>query len=300
MKILIADDDATSRLVLGAILKKLGHDVTVVDDGHAAWQAWREQAPELVISDWMMPGLDGLQLCRAIRADPRPHYTYLVLLTALSGRGSYLDGMDAGADDFLSKPLDEALLTARLCVAERILALHEALRIQASRDPLTGVLNRRAVLESLQQELERAAREDAGVGVMMIDLDHFKQVNDRHGHLIGDVVLIEAARRMQAALRGYDRLGRYGGEEFIVIAPGGDREQMRMIAERIQRQIGGAPFVTEAGALPLTFSAGIACSQPGARDAAERLLASADAALYRAKDGGRDRIEFADEEAVAS
>lgn len=293
MKILIADDDAASRLLLGALLKKLGHTVIAVADGHAAWQAWQEEAPALVISDWMMPGMDGLELCRAIRAKPSPHYTYLILLTALSGKGSYLDGMEAGADDFLSKPLDEDLLAARLCVAARILKLHEALQVQASHDHLTGVLNRGAVLDNLLAELERGHRESAWVGVMMIDLDHFKQVNDRYGHPVGDAVLIEAARRMQSALRGYDRLGRYGGEEFIIVAPGGDREQMQLIAERVKRQVSELPITTTAGELPLSFSAGVACCEPGARLSLDALLIAADAALYRAKAAGRARIEYA-------
>lgn len=292
MKILIADDDAASRLLLGALLKKLGHTVIAVADGHAAWQAWQEEAPALVISDWMMPGMDGLELCRAIRAQPSPHYTYLILLTALSGKGSYLDGMEAGADDFLSKPLDEDLLAARLCVAARILKLHETLQRQASHDHLTGVLNRGAVLEHLRTEIERGAREGAWVGVMMIDLDHFKQVNDRYGHPIGDVVLVEASRRMQGALRTYDRLGRFGGEEFIIVAPGGDREQMRVIAERVQRHVSELPISTSAGELPLSFSAGVACCEPGAHISIDALLSSADAALYRAKDAGRARIEY--------
>lgn len=294
MKILIADDDAASRLLLGALLRKLGHTVIAVADGHAAWQAWLEEAPALVISDWMMPGMDGLSLCRAIRSQPSPHYTYLILLTALSGKGSYLDGMEAGADDFLSKPLDEDMLAARLCVATRILKLHEALKVQASHDHLTGVLNRGAVLEQLRTEIERGARENTWVGVMMIDLDHFKLVNDRYGHPIGDAVLVEAARRMQGALRSYDRLGRFGGEEFIIVAPGGDRALMQMIAERVQRHVSESPITTRAGELPLTFSAGVACCEPGGSDSIEALLSRADAALYRAKDAGRACIEYVD------
>nr|MDQ3039987.1 response regulator [Pseudomonadota bacterium] len=137
MKILIADDDMTSRLLLGATLKKLGHDVTAVDDGVQALASWRQEQPALIISDWMMPGMDGLELCSHIRAEPGLQYTYLMLLTSLGGKGRYLDGMQAGADDFISKPYDEELLAARLQVAERILALHHTLRMEATHDRLT-------------------------------------------------------------------------------------------------------------------------------------------------------------------
>ena len=293
MKLLIAEDDTGSRLVLAATLRKLGHAVTVVENGQQAWEAWQKDEYPLLISDWMMPELDGLALCRRIRAEHRSQYTYLILLTSLGGKGSYLDGMDAGADDFITKPFDEELLAARLRVAERMLALHDALRMQACNDRLTGLLNRGAILDALQQELERATREVSSVSVMMADLDHFKQINDTHGHLIGDVVLQEASRRMQVVMRSYDRIGRYGGEEFLILSPGCNAEQARMVAERIRCCIGATPIQTAVGAVVATASLGVASIVNGAVYDADTLIGAADGALYRAKDAGRNRVEIA-------
>ncbi len=299
MKLLIAEDDTGSRLVLGATLRKLGHTVTAVENGQQAWEAWQKDDYPLLISDWMMPELDGLALCRKIRAEHRARYTYLILLTSLGGKGSYLDGMDAGADDFITKPFDEELLAARLRVAERMLALHEALRVQANHDRLTGLLNRGAILDGLQQEIERASREASCVGVIMADLDHFKQVNDVHGHLVGDAVLQEAARRMQGVMRCYDRIGRYGGEEFLILSPGCSVEHARSVAERIRGCISATPIQTPAGAVMATASLGVAVTLKGSADDADTLIGAADAALYRAKDAGRNRVEIASRDAPA-
>lgn len=293
MKILIADDDTTSRLVLGATLRKLGHQVTTVADGRQAWEAWQQDEYALFISDWMMPELDGLALCRLIRAEPRQHYTYIILLTALGGKGRYLEGMEAGADDFITKPFDEEQLAARLHVAARILQLHEKLRAQAMHDGLTGLWNRAAVMDRLQQELARAEREGSRVGVILVDLDRFKLINDSHGHLAGDAVLQEAARRMRDSLRPYDKIGRYGGEEFLIVAPGDGPVQVQALAERIRDCIGATLVPTGAGALGVTASLGVAVSALDRREDADTLIAAADAALYRAKRAGRNRVEFA-------
>ena len=296
MKILVAEDDTATRLVLAATLKKLGHEVAAVADGLKAWEAWQQRDDyTLLISDWLMPGIDGLELCRRIRGMQRMHYTYIVLLTALGGKARYIDAIDAGADDLVTKPFDEDLLDARLRVAERILALHDALRKQATHDHLTGLWNRGAILDSLQQEVDRAAREGKHLSVLMADLDHFKRVNDNHGHPVGDEVLKEAARRMKAALRGYDRIGRYGGEEFLIVAPGGHREHSLALAQRVCSGVGATPMVTSVGALGVTVSVGLAISGEHADAAA--LIAAADAALYRAKHAGRNRVEMADDAA---
>ncbi len=192
MKILFAEDDTTSRLLFGATLRKLGYAVTAVENGQEAWDAWKQDEYPLLISDWMMPDIDGLQLCRMIRAEPSLQYTYVILLTALDSKDSYLEGMDAGADDFITKPFDEEQLAARLRVAERILALHQTLHTQATYDRLTGVWNRAAIMDYLTTELERTARQGTCMGVIVADLDNFKQVNDTYGHPAGDTVLQEA------------------------------------------------------------------------------------------------------------
>lgn len=291
MKILVAEDDATSRLVLGATLRSLGHEVTTVEDGAAALEAWRREEFGLVISDWLMPLLDGPGLCRHIRAERRPHYTYVILLTSLEGKGNYLSGIEAGADDFVTKPLDREVLAARLTVAERIIDLHEALRTEATRDRLTGLLNRGAILDALQHELHRAAREGGATATMLLDIDHFKRVNDTHGHLVGDAVLREIARRVQTTLRPYDRVGRFGGEEFVVLITHGDSGQSELIAERIRSAAASEPVEMPGGApVPVTVSIGIAIGV-GSPDDPDALLAAADRALYRAKANGRNCVE---------
>lgn len=292
MKILVAEDDVTSRLVLAATLRSLGHEVTAVADGAAALEQWRREEFALLISDWLMPELDGPGLCRAIRAEHRPYYTYAILLTSLEGKGNYLAGIQAGADDFITKPLDREVLAARLSVAERILGLHEALRLEATRDRLTGVLNRGAILDALQVELHRAARAGGATAVLLLDIDHFKRVNDTHGHLAGDDVLREVGRRLQATLRPYDRVGRFGGEEFVVLVPGVEGH-VGVIAERVRQAIAGEPVTVAAveGALAMTVSIGVAVASRSAVEP-QAMLAAADRALYRAKAAGRDRVEL--------
>lgn len=291
MKILIAEDDTTSRLLFAATLRKLGHTVTAIEDGRKAWEAWQKDEYPLLISDWMMPYIDGLQLCRLIRAEPSLQYTYIILLTALDSKGSYLEGMDAGADDFITKPFDEEQLAARLRVAERILGLHQKLHIQATRDHLTGVWNRAAIMDYLQKELERGARQGVCTSVIVADLDHFKRVNDTYGHPTGDEVLQEAARRMSRILRGYDRIGRYGGEEFLITASGCDWSQAMALAERICSSISAEPVNSQSGKIPMTVSLGVAIGYGQGEDAGV-LIAAADEALYRAKKAGRNRVEL--------
>jgi two-component system cell cycle response regulator len=294
MKILIAEDDMTSRLVLGATLKKLGHEVIAVGDGQQAWDSLNKEHFPLLISDWMMPDMDGLELCRLIRGANHAQYTYIILLTSMGGKSSYLDGMDAGADDFITKPLDEAHFTARLRVAERILALHDTLRSQARIDGMTGLMNRTAILECLGEELGRARRDNLPLSVVLLDLDHFKQVNDVHGHAAGDAVIQEAARRMKNTMRGYDQVGRYGGEEFLIVAPGCGLENCLNMAERVRESIAREPIETSEGPLPITCSLGAAVALPSVREEANALIARADAALYCAKASGRNRAEFAE------
>ena len=293
MKILIAEDDTASRLVLGATLRKLGHETTAVADGRSAWEAWNAGDYPILVSDWMMPGIEGLELCRMIRAEARARYTYIVLLTALGGKGRYIDGIEAGADDFITKPFDEDVLAARLHVAERILALHETLRHQAMHDRLTGLWNRGAIIDSLQQELERAARSGGCVGVLLADLDRFKAINDTHGHAAGDEVLQESGLPMRGALRSYDRIGRYGGEEFLIVAPGAMALQCRAVGERVRTSVRERPVETGVGPLGVTVSIGAAISREGVRQEAATLIAEADEALYRAKRNGRNRVEIA-------
>lgn len=292
MKILIAEDDTTSRLLFAATLRKLGHTVTGVENGHKAWEAWRGEGHPLLISDWMMPDMDGLQLCRMIRAEPSLQYTYIILLTALDSKGNYLEGMNAGADDFITKPFDEEHLAARLRVADRILALHQKLHIQATHDRLTGVWNRAAIMDHLQMELKQAVRDATPMGVIVADIDHFKRINDTFGHPAGDAVLQETARRMQLALRPYDRIGRYGGEEFLITAPGCGWGHVATLAENIRSSVNAAPVESQYGQISMTVSLGAMIGGDRGEDAG-MLITAADEALYRAKKAGRNRTELA-------
>jgi diguanylate cyclase (GGDEF)-like protein len=288
------EDDMTSRLMLGATLKKLGHEVTATSDGREAWDALDKEHFPLILSDWMMPNMDGVDLCRLTRAESRPQYTYIILMTALSGKTNYLEAMAAGADDFITKPYDEEQLAARLHVAQRILALLEKLRSQAMFDELTGLLNRAAIIESLSQELDRGARDGKQLGVVLLDVDHFKGVNDIYGHAVGDAVLKEVAGRLKNSLRVYEKVGRYGGEEFLVVAPDCNGCSVVTLAERVREWISGAAINTGYEALPMSCSLGTAVSDAATKEDADAIIARADAALYRAKANGRNRTELAD------
>ncbi len=303
MKILIADDEAVSRRLLERTLAGLGHEVTAVGDGLAALAALMSpEGPRIAILDWMMPGATGLEVCRLVRNRPAP-YVYILLLTARDRREDVLTGLDAGADDFLTKPFDALELRARLRSGERIVDLQEglvrareALREQAIHDSLTGLWNRGMILEQLGHELHRAEREERPLAVAMADLDHFKRVNDEHGHAAGDAVLREAAERIRSTVRDCDFAGRYGGEEFLLVLPGCDGATAALVAERVRRRVADAPVQTGERLIPVTVSVGLASSRPrAARLRPEALIQAADEALYRAKTDGRNRVAAAPE-----
>ena len=301
MKILIAEDELILRRSLELTLADWGYEVIAVADGAAALAALRvPDAPNLAILDWMMPKLTGPEVCRALRDGSIERYDYLVLVTARNQTADLIKGLEAGADDYLMKPFNPAELRARLNAGRRILDLHaeliaarEAMRHLATRDSLTTLWNRRAILEILDRELVRARRDGNPVGLVLADLDHFKLVNDRLGHQAGDVVLCEVSRRMEAALRPYDTVGRYGGEEFLVVLPGCDVLQTRRLSERLREVVAEQPIVHGTTKVPVTMSLGVAVSTPGMSLDADTLLLAADAALYRAKEAGRDRVEIA-------
>jgi diguanylate cyclase (GGDEF)-like protein len=296
-RVLIADDDAMSRKVLQSWLESWGYRVTVAENGTIAWDILqREDPPELLILDWVMPEIDGVELCRRIRAREHGPYRYILLATARNDKQDLVRGLDAGADDYLTKPLDRNELRARLSVGERILTLQrdliqarEDLRFQGTHDALTGIWNRGTVLELLQRELERAARSESATGVLMLDLDHFKQVNDTYGHLTGDAVLKEVAQRVSQTVRSYDLVGRYGGEEFLVVLPNCSRDQIQDCAERIRLAVASAPVVVHDSEIPVTASIGATVAAGGAAEDME-IIGAADAALYQAKNSGRDRV----------
>ena len=304
MKTLVAEDNPVFQNMLRNMLGKWGYEVQVAGDGMDAFQRLANpDGPRLALLDWMMPGLDGVEICRRIRSANTEPYRYLLLLTARTERSDLLEAMDAGADDYLTKPFNAHELRVRLRAGSRILELQEelvaareALRQQATHDGLTGIWNRTAVLELLQKEIGRAQREKSPLAVLMADLDLFKNVNDTYGHLAGDDVLREASRRMSASLRGYDSIGRYGGEEFLIVMPGCDAAGAFAKAERMRQVISSEPVMTCGGPLHLTCSIGVACACPSCPDAdSDGLVRAADTALYLAKSRGRNRAELARE-----
>jgi diguanylate cyclase (GGDEF)-like protein len=299
MRVLIAEDDLTSRILLTKVLEKWGYDVTVTSDGAAAWEALQKpDAPRLAILDWMMPEMDGIDVCRRARALETRQPPYIILLTALGEKDDMMTGFEAGADDYVGKPYDPAELRARVEVGRRLVELNDELieaqlklEVQALTDALTGLPNRRAIVETLEAELQRSSREGTGLAVGMLDIDRFKRVNDEWGHAAGDAVLCELARRMEAALRSYDSVGRFGGEEFLVVVPGVTGSQLGELLERLRGAVAEAPFMAGGRDLTVTVSLGGAVFAGESMDA---LIARADDALYEAKARGRDLVVLAE------
>jgi len=298
MPVLVAEDNPVFQSMLRSMLTKWGYDVRITRDGQEAWEAMQAaDAPRLAVLDWMMPHLDGVEVCRRIRAAAREPYVYVLLLTSRTESQDLVEGMEAGADDYLTKPFNTQELRVRLRAGRRILDLQqqlmearEALRVQATHDGLTGLLNRGRVLEILTAEIARSERERRPLAVLMADLDHFKRINDTHGHQAGDAVLREAARRMQAATRQYDAPGRYGGEEFLIVLPGCGAREGYAQAERIREAFAREPFAAGTDSLAVTCSIGVSSRDACAAGDADRLIREADAALYDAKNRGRNSV----------
>ncbi|SIO56255.1 response regulator receiver modulated diguanylate cyclase [Singulisphaera sp. GP187] len=290
MRVLIADDDLAALLLLKSVLEDWGYEVVTARDGTQAWDLLRRaDSPPLAILDWIMPGLDGIDVCRKVRQNGEAPYVYLILLTGKVRTQDVVQGMESGADDYVSKPFEEQELKVRLRAGRRIVELHEALRTQATRDPLTGTWNRRTILEILHRESARAERDGTSLGVIMADIDHFKRLNDTLGHAAGDAALCEASRRMGTALRPYDALGRYGGEEFLIVLPGCDRAEVLEAAERVRNAVAEVSVAPPSGMPPVTISLGAATNEGASLDA-DTLIRTADEALYRAKRAGRNRV----------
>lgn len=308
MRILIADSIGASRRALRSELEGWGYEVVEAEDGGEAIAALSvTHPPTLAILDQRTAVLDGVAVCREIRRRDRRPYVYVVLLAAGSDAGTRIEALEAGADDCLARPFDPFELELRLRggrriveLQEELLAAHEATRAQASRDPLTRLLTRGAILDALEREVARAWRLREPLAVVFVDLDHFKSVNDAHGHPAGDAVLCEAARRMAGAVRPYDPVGRYGGEEFLLTLPGCDGARARVVAERLRMAIERSPFSCAGAEVPLTASLGIAVFSGEKEASVDQLIGAADSALYRAKAEGRNRVAIADAPAEAA
>lgn len=309
MKILVAEDDAVSRTILRRAVEKLGHECLVAEDGRAAWEIFcAEPWVDVIISDWMMPEVDGLELCRMVREEERGSrgraYTYFIFLTALGDRDHLLMGLEAGADDYLSKPLDRDELGMRLISADRVTELHRQLAFQndeleklnrmlfeqSRQDPLTRLGNRLRMREDLEALQSRAERYGHDYAVVLCDVDHFKAYNDSYGHLAGDDVLQRVSAAISSSLRGGDAAYRYGGEEFLIVLPEQTVEAAVTIADRLRQTIEDLAIPHDANppGNVITISAGVAAfSSSGAPD---DLLKEADTALYTAKKAGRNQV----------
>jgi two-component system cell cycle response regulator len=301
MRILIADDDRLSLRLLEHTLQEWGHDVVSCVDGLEAWHRLVDAGVSLVITDWIMPGLDGLQLTGLIRERLASPYIYVILLTGEDGRDGFLTAMDAGVDDYLTKPLDLAELRARLAVGRRVLTLQDELRRAlavaeelATTDALTGLLNRRTILDRGGIAYEQSRRQGYPLSVIMADIDHFKEVNDAYGHQAGDRVLAAVAASLQSGIRRYDQLGRYGGEEFLAILPGCSATDVRAVAERMRQGVETLEIVESGVRLRMTASFGMACSIGAEGGSVSQLIDAADRALYEAKGEGRNRTVSAE------
>ncbi len=298
MKVLVAEDDLVQLRLLEVTLSKWGYQVLSARDGKTAWRMLQEEeGPILAILDWMMPGYSGPQLSRLIREQSEKLYTYIILLTARKDKESIIEGMDAGADDYLGKPyiLDE--LAARIRAGKRILHLQEelvkaqeALREEAMRDPLTHLWNRRTIFNKLDAELRASKLSGHAVGVILADIDHFKDINDTYGHMVGDHVLIDTVRRMQSALRPRDAIGRFGGEEFIAVLPQCGFEETIGAAERLRAAVDCNPVQHGNHPIKVSISLGCTASVPGFDNVLQMLLRAADEALYESKRQGRNRV----------
>ena len=297
MRVLIADDSATSRMLLRSALRRWGYEVVLAENGAQAWEILAEpDAPSMAILDWVMPHLTGPEVCRKMRETHREPYTYILLLTSKNTKDETVEGLDAGADDYIVKPFDEHELRVRLRAGKRIIDLQmdllrarEELRERANKDLLTMLPNRPAIASALEQELARCHRDQRSVGVILLDIDHFKKINDTYGHFAGDAVLRETAGRLRGNMRPYDQVGRYGGEEFLVILPNCDLEQATMQAERMRSILHSTGIMVEGAELTVSASFGVTVSDGLGRNP-DLFVRVADEALYQAKASGRNCV----------
>jgi diguanylate cyclase (GGDEF)-like protein len=307
LKVLLAEDSHVYRHLIVSQFEEWGFSLVSAKDGKEAWKLLSgPDAPRLALLDWVLPEIDGLEICRRLRErSEKMPYTYTILLTAKSKKQEMLEAMDAGADDFLAKPFDPPELKARLLVGWRIVELqrklvstNDALHFAASHDFLTGLWNRAEILNFLQRELARSRRDRTPVGIVLADVDHFKKVNDKLGHDSGDAVLKAVASGLTHSLREYDGVGRYGGEEFLLVIPGCDLETTARRANQIRESIAARLIAIATGTTTVTLSMGVTVAESSAN--VEQLIRRADSALYEAKHKGRNRVERADITPIAT
>lgn len=291
MKVLLVEDSYIERHKLGLCLTEWGLEYTAVSSGNDAVKLVEgPNPPDMALLDWLLPGMDGIDVLRRIRKLTQGSYVYTIMLTAKNRKKDRMLAMEAGADDYLSKPVDAAELRSRIMVGKRILELQQSLRFAATHDFLTNLLNRSEILAALEREAARGGRDGKPATIILCDIDHFKRINDTLGHATGDEVLKEVARRLKTDLRPYDVVGRYGGEEFLLILPGCNLINGAKRAEEIRKLVCAHPIKTPFGTSSATISVGVTVGCDDKRSVCD-LLREADVSLYAAKKNGRNRVE---------
>jgi len=295
--ILIADDDPIACRILEKNLKIWGYETILAKNGEEAWLLLQKEDIRFALLDWMMPKIDGIELCRKIRSKDKAKYTYIILLTAKGHPQDIIDGLKAGADDFMTKPANFLELQARLQTGQRIIALedkllesHKRLYDLATKDSLTALWNRAIILEFLGEELARSLRENYPLGLIIIDVDNFKKINDTFGHQTGDLVLRLLSASLKKHIRPYDKTGRYGGDEMLILLPNCRLQQVGEIAERLRQGCEKIKLRIDDEQLSFTLSLGCASTEVFKRPSASSLIRAGDRALYRAKRSGRNCV----------
>jgi diguanylate cyclase (GGDEF)-like protein len=308
--ILVVDDQEDNVELLRARLIARGYDVRCATDGQQALDLVRESPPDLILLDVMMPKMSGIEVVRRIKSDETLPFIAVIMQTALDSTESRVEGLDAGADDYITKPINFAELEARVRSMLRIKRLQEdlesrereleemndRLRRVSQTDGLTGLDNRRYLEERLHEMFEHSLRLHEPLSVVMCDIDHFKSVNDTYGHLAGDAILRQFADLIKDQAREIDRVGRYGGEEFLIILPGTVLDAAVTFAERVREEVENHEFVYETDRIKRTLSCGVAAWPHPRISSRDELIRSADDALYVAKERGRDRVVRFDSE----
>ena len=302
MKVLIADDDKISRLLVKKLLTSIGYEVLEAEDGERAWQILQEEPIRLIVLDWVMPKIDGTELCKRLRASKGEEYYYIIVLTGRNSSEDIIAGLQAGADDYITKPFLPQEFEMRLKIARRILVLRQSMqedlenqRYIIQHDILTGILNQEEIIKVLEKEINRAQRQKSKLSVIMGDLDNFRRINDRYGNVAGDAVLTETANRMKNALRIYDNVGRYDGKEFLLVLPGCSIDEARLIARRILNVIKNEPVLYHDNKIPVTISLGLTCNDNADCSDLKGIIEAVDFAMRQAKEKGRNRYEVAEE-----
>jgi len=294
MKILVVEDDLFAQTILKDALEHLGYSVVLAGNGRAALELCQKEHFSIVITDWVMPEMDGIEFCRAMRSMPSEHYVFIILLTSLDKKDELVAGLDAGADEYLVKPVHTVELAARLKAARRFLDLETSLKQLALHDQLTGAYNRGYLDRQLSKEIQRSWRYGHPLSIIMCDIDHFKAVNDRYGHQAGDQVLREFVSRINRSIRNEnDWVARYGGEEFVIVLPETPPAGCLIVAERFRKLIAATPVMVQEGAVDVTVSFGaITIENTSLIDemSMDVILGKADECLYRAKATGRNRV----------